>query len=281
MLKQDCLVGAVRVPCLNVLTNVGIPDPPLSGPISVALRDARKITTLYTHQTDAIAALSEGKDVIVSTSTASGKSVIYQVTPVMFPSSPPYLSMSYFHKRFRCCKCSNRIRELKHFSSIQLRLAFVHSYLYRRFEFFFKALAQDQKGALEGLLGCCRGLESIFVGELIMLCLPVLTSTRSRHMTAIPLEKRDRVSTLHTINEMCTKRWVSRDSRYGVRSAYKHSLSLESKYACSHCLFQDTIHASILPHEERWRRLNGLPSLELLKLIRHPKFFEEPQACRA
>jgi hypothetical protein len=46
-----------------------------------ALRDARKITTLYTHQANAIAALSQGKDVIVSTSTASGKSVIYQARP--------------------------------------------------------------------------------------------------------------------------------------------------------------------------------------------------------
>jgi len=48
-----------------------------------ALGDARSITTLYSHQTSAIAALAQGKDVIVSTSTASGKSVIYQATPVM------------------------------------------------------------------------------------------------------------------------------------------------------------------------------------------------------
>lgn len=54
-------------------------DPPLSDAISLALRDSRKIESLYTHQVAAIRALSEWKNVIVSTSTASGKSVIYQV----------------------------------------------------------------------------------------------------------------------------------------------------------------------------------------------------------
>ena len=53
--------------------------PPLSETISQALRDSRKITSLYTHQVAAINALGQGKNVIVSTSTASGKSVIYQV----------------------------------------------------------------------------------------------------------------------------------------------------------------------------------------------------------
>lgn len=53
---------------------------PLSDTISQALSDSRKITSLYTHQAAAINALSQGKDVIVSTSTASGKSVIYQVS---------------------------------------------------------------------------------------------------------------------------------------------------------------------------------------------------------
>ena len=54
-------------------------NPPLSDSIIQALRNSRKITSLYTHQVAAINALSQGKNVIVSTSTASGKSVIYQV----------------------------------------------------------------------------------------------------------------------------------------------------------------------------------------------------------
>ena len=44
-----------------------------------ALESSRKITSFYTHQAAAIDAVREGKHVIVSTSTASGKSVIYQV----------------------------------------------------------------------------------------------------------------------------------------------------------------------------------------------------------
>jgi DEAD/DEAH box helicase domain-containing protein len=59
------------------------PDPPLSETIMKALHDSRKITSLYSHQAAAIDAIARGKNVIVSTSTASGKSVIYQVpTPV-------------------------------------------------------------------------------------------------------------------------------------------------------------------------------------------------------
>jgi DEAD/DEAH box helicase domain-containing protein len=79
MRKWGLLVGTVRLRFDTVLADVGTPDPPLSDPIVMALRDARRITTLYTHQANAIAALSRGKNVIVSTSTASGKSVIYQV----------------------------------------------------------------------------------------------------------------------------------------------------------------------------------------------------------
>ncbi|KAH9180356.1 P-loop containing nucleoside triphosphate hydrolase protein [Lactarius sanguifluus] len=103
--------------------SIGTVDPPLSDSIRAALRDARKISTLYTHQAAAIAALSQGKDVIVSTSTASGKSVIYQV---------PLL----------------RILE----QDDGAKALFIYP---------TKALAQDQKAALEQLLACCPGLEHI------------------------------------------------------------------------------------------------------------------------
>ncbi|KAH9997523.1 P-loop containing nucleoside triphosphate hydrolase protein [Russula vinacea] len=149
------------------VASLGTPDPPLSESIAVALRDARKITTLYTHQTNAIAALSKGKDVIVSTSTASGKSVIYQV---------PLLRMLEQDKGTKAL-----------------------------FIYPTKALAQDQKAALEGLLACCRGLESTFVstydGDTPQESRPTIRDTASVLFTNI-----------------------------------------------------DTIHASILPHEERWRR---------------------------
>jgi hypothetical protein len=69
----------------------------------------------------------------------------------------------------------------------------------------FKALAQDQKASLEQLLACCPGLESIFVGEPIVLCLHTSqTWTRFRHTTAIPHRKRDQVSSLHKMNDACT-----------------------------------------------------------------------------
>lgn len=44
-----------------------------------ALYNTRKITQFYSHQAEAINNLAEGEDVIVSTSTSSGKSLIYQV----------------------------------------------------------------------------------------------------------------------------------------------------------------------------------------------------------
>lgn len=64
----------------------GVLAVPISDIIMQALRDSRKILSFYTHQAAAIDAIREGKNVIVSTSTASGKSVIYQVhltTPLL------------------------------------------------------------------------------------------------------------------------------------------------------------------------------------------------------
>ena len=57
----------------------GVLKVPLTRAIMNALESSRKITSFYTHQAAAIDAVREGKHVIVSTSTASGKSVIYQV----------------------------------------------------------------------------------------------------------------------------------------------------------------------------------------------------------
>jgi DEAD/DEAH box helicase domain-containing protein len=59
-------------------------DPPLSDNIIQALQSSRKITSLYSHQVEAISAIHRGRNVIVSTATASGKSVIYQVPLLRF-----------------------------------------------------------------------------------------------------------------------------------------------------------------------------------------------------
>ncbi|MBI3540448.1 MAG: hypothetical protein HY076_09270, partial [Candidatus Eisenbacteria bacterium] len=51
-------------------------DPPLAPPLAEALA-ARGIARLYTHQAEAIASLRAGRDVVVVTGTASGKSLCY------------------------------------------------------------------------------------------------------------------------------------------------------------------------------------------------------------
>ncbi len=52
---------------------------PLSQDLTKALEEARGVNCFYTHQADAINAFWNGKHVVASTSTASGKSIIYQV----------------------------------------------------------------------------------------------------------------------------------------------------------------------------------------------------------
>ncbi|KAI0637127.1 DEAD/H helicase [Trametes polyzona] len=142
-------------------------DPPLSESIVQALRDSRKITSLYTHQVAAINALSHGKNVIVSTSTASGKSVIYQVPLLQFLEDDPQSTAIFIYPT--------------------------------------KALAQDQRAALEQLLCNCPGLEHI------------------------------QVST------------YDGDTPQELRAGIRENASV---------IFTnfDMIHASILPHEDAWRR---------------------------
>ncbi|KAJ7261398.1 DEAD/H helicase [Mycena haematopus] len=102
---------------------IGTLNSPLSNTISHALQQSRSISSLYTHQTAAINAINTGKNVIVSTATASGKSVIYQVPVLQFLEANP---------------CSTAI-----------------------FVYPTKALAQDQRGALERLIASCPGLEHL------------------------------------------------------------------------------------------------------------------------
>ncbi|KAI0051412.1 P-loop containing nucleoside triphosphate hydrolase protein [Auriscalpium vulgare] len=157
------------------LGQMGLLDPPLSDTISAALREARNIKSLYSHQVEAITALHNDEDVIVSTSTASGKSVIYQVPLLRFLEEDADSKAIFIYPT--------------------------------------KALAQDQRAALEQLLAACPGLEHISVA----------TYDGDTPQDARPLI-RDTASIIFTNF--------------------------------------DTIHASILPHEEKWRRF-----LKHLKLI--------------
>ena len=54
------------------------PRHPLSAEVQAALA-ARNVTQLFTHQAQAIDAVMDGHNVVVSTSTASGKSLCYNI----------------------------------------------------------------------------------------------------------------------------------------------------------------------------------------------------------
>ncbi|KAL5490199.1 HRQ1 [Sanghuangporus weigelae] len=100
---------------------------PVSNTIMQALYDSRKISSFYIHQAAAIDAIQEGKNVIVSTSTASGKSVIYQVPMLRFLEEDRSAKAIYIYPT--------------------------------------KALAQDQRTALEQLLWACEGLQYVKVAN--------------------------------------------------------------------------------------------------------------------
>jgi superfamily II DNA/RNA helicase len=81
MQRRVGLVGWVFIMllCQKYIFLAGDLDDSLSDSVRQALKNSRRITRLYTHQAAAINAIARGKNVIVSTSTASGKSAIYQV----------------------------------------------------------------------------------------------------------------------------------------------------------------------------------------------------------
>ncbi|KAI7154769.1 P-loop containing nucleoside triphosphate hydrolase protein [Hortaea werneckii] len=96
---------------------------PLSQDLVNALYNTRNIESLYSHQTEAINTLHEGQNVIVSTSTSSGKSLIYQIPVLHQLESEPQTRAMYI--------------------------------------FPTKALAQDQRRSLKDLLSYLPGLEQV------------------------------------------------------------------------------------------------------------------------
>ena len=97
----------------------------LSQSLVNALYNSRGISQLYAHQTEAINNLYDGHNVIVSTSTSSGKSLIYQV-PVL-----------------------HELEKDRHTRAMYI--------------FPTKALAQDQKKSLKNFLAYMPGLEDLVV----------------------------------------------------------------------------------------------------------------------
>ncbi|KAF2201066.1 P-loop containing nucleoside triphosphate hydrolase protein [Delitschia confertaspora ATCC 74209] len=109
------------------------PQPPIYGELEFqlsqnmvnALYNSRNITQLYSHQAEAINSLYNGRNVIVSTSTSSGKSLIYQI-PVLHQLEQDYNTRAMYI-------------------------------------FPTKALAQDQRRSLKGLLSFMDGLQETVV----------------------------------------------------------------------------------------------------------------------
>ncbi|KXN90485.1 Putative ATP-dependent helicase HRQ1 [Leucoagaricus sp. SymC.cos] len=158
-------------------------DSLLSTSVRQALMTTRGIRSFYVHQSAAIRALLDGKHVVVSTSTASGKSLIYQVPVLKFLEENP-------NAKAICIYPTKVIWYLLAYRQLRLRL--------------LQALAQDQKAFLDKMLCSCPGLEQF------------------------------QVST------------YDGDTPQESRSSIRENVSV---------IFTnfDTIHASILPHEENWR----------------------------
>jgi DEAD/DEAH box helicase domain-containing protein len=97
----------------------------LSPELTHALSTTRGISRFYSHQAKAINALWNKQHVIVSTSTASGKSLIYQLPVLDALESDPDIKALYI--------------------------------------FPTKALAQDQKKSLANILSCMEQLSHIMV----------------------------------------------------------------------------------------------------------------------
>ncbi|KAK5245256.1 ATP-dependent 3'-5' DNA helicase, partial [Cryomyces antarcticus] len=109
------------------------PQPPIYGELNFemsqnlvnALYNTRGITQLYSHQAEAINNLYDGHNVIVSTSTSSGKSLIYQIPVLHELENDPNSRAMYI--------------------------------------FPTKALAQDQRRSLKDLLRFMDGLQDLVV----------------------------------------------------------------------------------------------------------------------
>lgn len=137
---------------------------PLSQDLVNALYNTRNIQQLYSHQADAINALHEGRNVIISTSTSSGKSLIYQI-PVL-----------------------NALEDDR-----QTRAMYI---------FPTKALAQDQRRSLKEMFSYLPGLEDLvcdtFDGDTPMSernyirdeARVIFTNPDMLHLTILPQEEK-------------------------------------------------------------------------------------------
>ncbi|RGP68334.1 dead deah box helicase [Fusarium longipes] len=136
----------------------------LSQDLVNALYNAKGITQFYAHQSEALNSLHDGKHVVVSTSTSSGKSLIYQL-PVIRALEEDYNSRAMYI-------------------------------------FPTKALAQDQKRSLKDMIGYMPGLEETMIetfdGDTPMTqrndireqARVIFTNPDMLHITILPQEER-------------------------------------------------------------------------------------------
>ncbi|WPG99429.1 Hypothetical protein R9X50_00224300 [Acrodontium crateriforme] len=136
----------------------------LSQDLVNALYNTRNIQQLYSHQTEAINALHDGHNVIVSTSTSSGKSLIYQIPVINALEDEPQTRAMYI--------------------------------------FPTKALAQDQRRSLKEMLSLMPGMEDVmcetFDGDTPMTdrnnirdeARIIFTNPDMLHLTILPQEER-------------------------------------------------------------------------------------------
>lgn len=136
----------------------------LSQDLVNALYNAKGITQFFAHQSEALNSLYEGKHVVVSTSTSSGKSLIYQL-PVIRALEEDYNSRAMYI-------------------------------------FPTKALAQDQKRSLKEMIGYMPGLEETMIetfdGDTPMTdrndireqARVIFTNPDMLHITILPQEER-------------------------------------------------------------------------------------------
>lgn len=143
----------------------------LSQDLVNALYNAKRITQFYTHQAEALNSLYEGQNIVISTSTSSGKSLVYQL-PIL-------------HALERD-KCSRAM-----------------------YIFPTKALAQDQKRSLSDLLAFMPNLSDVLVdtfdGDTPMSLREtireeakiIFTNPDMLHLTILPQEQRWRTFLKH------------------------------------------------------------------------------------
>ncbi|KAL7929095.1 P-loop containing nucleoside triphosphate hydrolase protein [Trichoderma chlorosporum] len=143
----------------------------LSQDLVNALYNAKQITQFYTHQAEALNKLHEGQNIVISTSTSSGKSLIYQL-PVL-----------------HALERDTNSRAMYIFPT--------------------KALAQDQKRSLNDILAFMPSLKQVLVetfdGDTPMNCRDairdeakiIFTNPDMLHLTILPQEQRWRTFLKH------------------------------------------------------------------------------------